>query len=724
MSIQFEYPDWLPREPIPTPPPVDDHHVEGLVNRFIAAKQEALFAAPDAFYRLEGGDALEAQPALAQRLQDMRTATLDLARDDGERTALGPRLDAHIDEAMDGIGRHVEAQRTVFQRRTLAERQALIRRAAELEHDNDGKVAGLAEAHASAAQELARLDGIAPEAPDEANRLNAARSQIFSTAISQRIAAAKPAQAIALYERVKARLSPADRHALEMPIGAAADDAATDAWLEREASKDGAPLVERAGLDDTLSAQQRLVLQAKIAARDSAEESQRIATVKGLDDQRDAATATIATQPALYKTGTLAMIANAYDDAGAPEQAAEARQLALLEPFFRPFAQLNAAAQQRHLDTLTGPERAFAEAITRHQADAFARDPYAAGTKLYPVVGPPLPDKDTDGRLTQVRMIEARRGTSESPDAASGKSVQLGTAASGHSDLPQRDRVWADGQSPPQSPDPNLVPVADGPAAGPQDGEGHGDVELAQAPSKPNPSTGPTRPPGSPNPAGPSPASPAAPGQSRPLTRQEQAVTNRTEIDRLANKPAADYPSEKSFPADWEKLLPQTTLEAVNREAKAFSVPPELLARIMWKESKFKEDAGVKENYPGQGIAGITNRFAAQQLWDNWLAAAKRDPNNGVASGELEMAAGRLLANMRLKAAPAIRMEAEYLRYLYDKTGHSWPVAVAAYKHGETVIRAFLNGDRTTKSIPDWGQVQAYLGLVFDGDAKRFDTYK
>src|SRR4051812_44699750 len=241
MSTEFIYPDWLPREPVPPPPPVDDLRVEGLVNRFIAAKQEALFTAPDAFYRLEGGDALEAQPALAQRLQDLRTATLDLARDDSERAALGPRLDAHIDEAMDGIDRHVAAQRTVFHRRTLAERQTLIRRAAELEHDNDGKIAGLAEAHASAAQELARLDSVTPNSPEETARLNEARSQIFSAAIAERIGAAKNAQALALFDRAKDTLSPADRRALEVPIGVAADDAATDTWLAREAGKDGAP---------------------------------------------------------------------------------------------------------------------------------------------------------------------------------------------------------------------------------------------------------------------------------------------------------------------------------------------------------------------------------------------------------------------------------------------------------------------------------------------------
>src|SRR3954452_9562077 len=100
MSTVFQFPEWLLQAPSPTTAPADDHRVEGLVNRFIAGKQEALFTAPDAFYRLEGGDALDRQPALAQRLQDLRTSTLEQARDDSERAALGPRLDLHIDDAM------------------------------------------------------------------------------------------------------------------------------------------------------------------------------------------------------------------------------------------------------------------------------------------------------------------------------------------------------------------------------------------------------------------------------------------------------------------------------------------------------------------------------------------------------------------------------------------------------------------------------------------------
>ena len=339
MSTTIEIPDWLlAQSSSAPPPPVDDHRVEGLVNGFISAKQDALFTAPDAYYRQQGRDALDGAPAIAQRLQDLRTATLDQARDDGERAALARRLDAHLDDAMDGIGRHLDAQRLVFQRNTLGTRQALIRRAAELEHDNDDKIAGLAEAHAGAAQELARLDGVDPDSAEGAAIGAAARSQILRTAIDQRIASAKPQQAVDFYDKVKASLTPDDRRALELPIGAATDDAATDAWLAREQAKDGPPLSERAGLDDGLSDRQRLILRAKIGVRESAAESRRVATVKSLDDQLAAAAKAIATQPAQYRIGTLNALAKAYADAGEPEQANDTRRLASMESVLGLFA--------------------------------------------------------------------------------------------------------------------------------------------------------------------------------------------------------------------------------------------------------------------------------------------------------------------------------------------------------------------------------------------------
>ncbi|HLG48844.1 MAG TPA: hypothetical protein VKY24_21545 [Reyranella sp.] len=124
MRTIIEIPDWLLAQSTSAPPPpVGDHRLEDLVNNFIAGKQDALFNAPDAYCRTDGADAVDGAPAIAQRLQDLRAATLDQARDDGERGALAPRLDAHMDDAMDGIGRYVAAQQAVRQRRIIATRR-------------------------------------------------------------------------------------------------------------------------------------------------------------------------------------------------------------------------------------------------------------------------------------------------------------------------------------------------------------------------------------------------------------------------------------------------------------------------------------------------------------------------------------------------------------------------------------------------------------------------
>src|SRR5205814_1882946 len=144
--------------------------------------------------------------------------TLEQARSDGERAALSPRLDLHIDDAMIGIGRHLTAQRTLWRRQVISERQRLILRAAQLEHDNDDKIEALAAANASAAVERARMDGAAPNSPEESGAAQDARSQVLRLAISERIANRKGTQALALFDRVKDELLPADLRRLNVPI--------------------------------------------------------------------------------------------------------------------------------------------------------------------------------------------------------------------------------------------------------------------------------------------------------------------------------------------------------------------------------------------------------------------------------------------------------------------------------------------------------------------------
>ena len=123
MSTRFDIPEWLFQAAPPTPP-ADPYRVEALVNRFIAGKQEALFTAPDAFYRREAADAVDGAPAIGRRLQALRASILEQAADDGERAALGSRLDAHVEDALDGIGRHVANQRTTLERQFAEVKEA------------------------------------------------------------------------------------------------------------------------------------------------------------------------------------------------------------------------------------------------------------------------------------------------------------------------------------------------------------------------------------------------------------------------------------------------------------------------------------------------------------------------------------------------------------------------------------------------------------------------
>src|SRR5690242_4896702 len=114
---EFAFPDWAAQPdppPLPSPPsPVDPHRVGDLVNGFITAKQDALFDAPDAFYRQTGGDAVAAAPAVGRRLSDVRDATLEQVAGDGERQALQVQLDAQLSDALDGMDRHIAYHRDV-----------------------------------------------------------------------------------------------------------------------------------------------------------------------------------------------------------------------------------------------------------------------------------------------------------------------------------------------------------------------------------------------------------------------------------------------------------------------------------------------------------------------------------------------------------------------------------------------------------------------------------
>jgi hypothetical protein len=202
-SPKFTFPDHWSAVPAQQPV-IDPHRIGHLVNGFIAGKQAALYEAADAYYRKTGIDALKDAPAVVARLTGLKDQALEHAGDD-ERPALATQLDAQMADALDGINRHTAEQHKVFGRAVLAERHRLIERAAALDHDDDAKLLGLAAANAGAAEVLARLNG----EPEEPAR-RAARSAVWRSALEQRLETGKRAEALALFERIRGELSPAD----------------------------------------------------------------------------------------------------------------------------------------------------------------------------------------------------------------------------------------------------------------------------------------------------------------------------------------------------------------------------------------------------------------------------------------------------------------------------------------------------------------------------------
>ena len=89
--------------------------------------------------------------------------------------------------------------------------------------------------------------------------------------------------------------------------------------------------------------------------------------------------------------------------------------------------------------------------------------------------------------------------------------------------------------------------------------------------------------------------------------RQKISEQRKAELGRLAGIKIAPKPTEKQLmPEDWAQRLPTGVLAAVDASAKRYNVPRELLARVLWQESEFKEDSNRdKPVGRAKGIAGL-----------------------------------------------------------------------------------------------------------------------
>ncbi|MBS0538207.1 MAG: lipid II-degrading bacteriocin [Proteobacteria bacterium] len=187
----------------------NDTRVESEINRFMAARQDALFHAPDAFYRTEGEDAIHAAPVARQKLDDLRQDLIDRAANDYQRGRLTSALDAQMELTRDGLARHVAEQSLAWQRQVAQDRIALLAKEAALHHGDDSLIDVLGHAAASAARAHARVgDGpIGGEAEDSAAAT--ARSGVLGAAIQARLDRGDTDGAKMLLTKVGDQLDPA-----------------------------------------------------------------------------------------------------------------------------------------------------------------------------------------------------------------------------------------------------------------------------------------------------------------------------------------------------------------------------------------------------------------------------------------------------------------------------------------------------------------------------------
>lgn len=93
----------------------NDTRVQDLNNQYVSAQQKILFTAPDAFYRTQGADAINAAEPTTKALQDLKSSFLAQAGNGYQKDKLTSALDYHIDDATNAMSRHVAGQSIVWQ---------------------------------------------------------------------------------------------------------------------------------------------------------------------------------------------------------------------------------------------------------------------------------------------------------------------------------------------------------------------------------------------------------------------------------------------------------------------------------------------------------------------------------------------------------------------------------------------------------------------------------
>jgi hypothetical protein len=180
-----------------------------------------------------------------------------------------------------------------------------------------------------------------------------------------------------------------------------------DQWIDRESRTDGSPLPQRLDTDPDLAPDAKLIARAKIDARESADESARVATVQALDDEIGETLRVLRTNPEAYRPGTFARLTDAYAATGEAQKADDTRRLALQEPFLLAFARATPDRQQKLTDSLPAQDRRATQAIQRDASEGFAKDGSSPSTAVNTNVGSHLPSEGLDDDMETERLLDA-----------------------------------------------------------------------------------------------------------------------------------------------------------------------------------------------------------------------------------------------------------------------------------------------------------------------------
>jgi len=208
----------------------NEARVQELANGFMSGSQFTLYTDKDAFYRKRGQNAIDGAQAATDKLLELKKEAIGNAANDTQRRRLEKILGAQIVEANGGISRHVSTQAVEWQKGVAEGKQALIRNQAALDWNDVDKIDGLALAAEDTAKAQAKLAGLEGTA-GETEMTTKARSDVYSTAIAQRLQNDQKRSALALYDRVKDRLDEKDSIRLASAIKSTRTEVEGEDWL-------------------------------------------------------------------------------------------------------------------------------------------------------------------------------------------------------------------------------------------------------------------------------------------------------------------------------------------------------------------------------------------------------------------------------------------------------------------------------------------------------------